>query len=90
MSQVKKLQVGGKFIIDGQEINGTDALNAVRPNLGETTGGIMKALQDGATVSYNSADNTIRITSANGTIQTLDYLPAGEKASTQDSGFKKT
>lgn len=90
MSQVKKLQAGGKFIIDGQEINGTDAINAVRSNLGETTGGIMKALQDGATVNYNSADNTIRITSANGVIQTLDYLPAGKKASTQDSDAKKT
>ena len=89
MSQVKKLQAGGKFIIDGQEINGNDAINAVRSQLGETTGGIMKALQNNATVNYNSADNTIRITDSNGNIQTLDYLPAGAKASTMDSDFKK-
>ena len=29
MSQVKKLQVGGKFIIDGQEIIGDDAVKTV-------------------------------------------------------------
>jgi YD repeat-containing protein len=89
MSQVKKLQAGGKFIIDGQEINGNDAINAVRSYLGETTGGIMNALREGQTVDYNSADNTISITNNEGQSLTNDYLPAGEKASVMDSKFKK-
>lgn len=91
MSQVKiqKLATGGTFIIDGQEISGDNAINAVRSYLGETTGGIMNALKDGATVDYNSGDNTIRITNSNGQSLTDNYLPAGTKASTMDSRFKK-
>jgi hypothetical protein len=83
MSQVKikKYATGGTFIIDGQEIKG----NAVRSHLGETTGGIMNALQDGATVNYNSGDNTVSIIDSNGNDRFMDYLPAGEKASTLDS-----
>ena len=89
MSQVKKLQAGGKFIIDGQEISGNDAINAVRPYLGETTGGIMNALRDGHTVDYNSADNTVLITNSEGQSLNNNYLPAGSKASPMDSNFKK-
>lgn len=91
MSQVKiqKLATGGTFIIDGQEISGDNAINAVRSYLGETTGGIMNALKDGATVDYNSGDNTIRITNSNGQSLTDNYLPAGTKAGTMDSRFKK-
>ena len=89
MSQVKKLQVGGKFIIDGQEISGDKAINAVRSYLGETTGGIMDALREGQTVDYNSANNTISITNSNGQSLTNNYLPAGQKASVTDSRFKK-
>lgn len=87
MSQVKikKYATGGTFIIDGQELSGNDAINAVRSHLGETTGGIMNALQDGATVDYNSGDNTVSIVDANGNDVLIDYLPAGEKASTLDS-----
>lgn len=88
MSQVKKLAIGGTFIIDGQEISGADAINAVRPHLGETTGGIINALQDGATVNYNSANNTISITGGKGK-SIDDYLYAGRKASVNDSNFKK-
>lgn len=91
MSQVKikKYATGGTFIIDGQEIKGTDAINAVRSHLGETTGGIMNALQDGATVNYNSGDNTVSIVDSNGNDRFMDYLPAGEKASILDSDWKK-
>lgn len=89
MSQVKKLAKGGTFIIDGQELTGTDAINAVRPYLGETTGGIMNALQEGATVNYNSGNNTISIVDSNGKDRVYDYLPASVKASTMDSRLKK-
>ena len=91
MSQVKiqKLATGGTFIIDGQEISGDNAMNAVRSLLGETTGGIMDALKDGAIVDYNSGDNTVKITNSNGQSLTNNYLPAGAKASVMDSKFKK-
>lgn len=91
MSQVKiqKLATGGTFIIDGQEISGDNAINAVRSYLGETTGGIMNALRDGATVDYNSGDNTVKIKNSNGQSVTDAYLPAGTKASTMDSRLKK-
>ena len=91
MSQVKiqKLATGGTFIIDGQEIKGDDAINAIRPYLGETTGGIMDALRAGQTVDYNSANNTIRITNKNGQSLTDTYLSAGKRANVNDSNFKK-
>lgn len=91
MSQVKiqKLATGGTFIIDGQEISGDNAINAVRSYLGETTGGIMDALREGQTVNYNSANNTVNITNSNGQSLTDSYLPAGTKANVTDSRFRK-
>ena len=91
MSQVKikKLAGGGTFIIDGQEIKGDDAINAVRSHLGETTGGIMSALQNGDTVSYNSASNQIRIYDNNNTDLTTKYIPIAEKAKISDSTQKR-
>ena len=67
MSQVKKLQSGGSFTIDGIKYDATpEFINALTTHLKDTAGtdaqtlaGLSNALQNGQNLRYDSASNTI-------------------------------
>lgn len=67
MSQVKKLQSGGSFTIDGIKYDATpEFINALTTHLRDTAGtdaqtlaGLSNALQNGKNLSYDSSSNTI-------------------------------
>lgn len=95
MSQVKKLQTGGKFRMNGREISGQTAIDRLAAvysglplNEREMFTVAQSAIQNGDIAEYNPTNNTIRVTNVNGDDVTSNYT--NTRASVNNSEFKKT
>ena len=94
MSQVRKLQTGGKFRMNGRELSGQtaiDRLAAVYSGLPleerEMFTVAQNAVKNGDTAEYDPTNNTITVTDSEGNNVTSKYTDT--TASVKDSKFKR-
>lgn len=94
MSQVRKLQTGGKFRMNGRELSGQtaiDRLSAVYNGLPleerEMFTVAQNAVKNGDTAEYDPTNNTITVTDSEGNNVTSKYTDT--TASVKDSQFKR-
>lgn len=94
MSQVKKLQQGGSFKMNGRTIYGQTAIDRLANvykslplDEREMFTVAQQAIQNGDTVEYNPTNNTILVTNADGKDVTSTYTST--KANVNNSRFKR-